>query len=84
MFQINKLLGKSSMKDLEKMEALGKLLNRKDAAAYLGVSPHTLAAWSQKRDNNGLPLIKMGSNVRYKVDDLIEFVEKNRRIVRND
>lgn len=47
------------------------LLNTKQAADYLGLSPGTLMAWrTQKR---GPTYCKMGGGGRYRVDDLDSF-----------
>ena len=46
-----------------------KLLTRKEAAAYLGVKPQTLAAWHVTGRYN-LPVVKVGRAVRYRVADL--------------
>lgn len=54
-----------------------QLLNRKKAAAYLGVQPNTLAVWActQRYD---LPYIKIGRSVRYRQEDLDAFLHANR------
>jgi len=49
---------------------LSKLLNRKEAADYLGLKPQTLATW-QCVGRYGLPVVKIGRRaVRYRLDDL--------------
>lgn len=55
------------------------LLSRKEAAAYIGLkNPGTLAVWhSTKRYN--LPIIKLGTIVRYRKSDLDKFL--NDRLV---
>ena len=45
------------------------LLTRREAAEYLGVKPQTLASWAV-RGRYGLPLVKVGRSVRYRVADL--------------
>ena len=46
-----------------------KLLTRQQAAAYLGVKPQTLSVWACTK-RYGLPFIKVGRLVRYRVSDL--------------
>jgi hypothetical protein len=54
-----------------------KLLNRREAADFLGVKETTLATW-QSTKRYDLPIIKVGRLVKYRLTDLIEFV--NRRV----
>ena len=51
-----------------------RLLSREEAASLLGVKPITLATWHTKR-NNFLPLIKVGKLVKYRLSDLIAFID---------
>ena len=46
-----------------------RLMTRGEAAAYLGVQPQTLASWAVT-GRYGLPLVKVGRSVRYRVADL--------------
>ena len=46
-----------------------KLLTRAEAAALLGIKPQTLASWHVAR-RYGIPLVKVGRCVRYRVEDL--------------
>lgn len=48
------------------------LLNTKQAAEYLGISPGTLAVWRCEK-RYPLPYRKIGKCVRYSLDDLIAF-----------
>ncbi len=57
------------------------LLTRPQAAAYLGIAVQTLAVWASNGRYN-LPLVKMGSRVRYRRRDLDAFIE--RRTVCNE
>lgn len=51
-----------------------ELLTRKEAAEYLGVTPHTLAVWhSTKR--YPLPVVKVGRLVKYRKSDLDAFID---------
>ena len=51
-----------------------KLLTEAEAADYLSVEPQTLCAWRCTRRYN-LPFIKVGRLVRYRPEDLEEFLE---------
>ena len=48
-------------------------LSRRDAAAYLGISPSTLAVWGCTKRYN-LPYVKVGRLVQYWVSDLDKFL----------
>ena len=52
-----------------------KLLTEQEAAEYLGQSHRTLQQW--RWQNRGLKYIKVGRNVRYRVEDLKKFIENN-------
>ena len=52
-----------------------ELLNRSDAAVYLGVSQSTLARWAVERI--GPRYHKIGRRVRYRSSDLRDFVSAN-------
>jgi hypothetical protein len=52
---------------------MGPRLNRRDAAAYLGVAASTLAVWSSTNRYN-LPYVKMGRLVQYRIADLDNFI----------
>ncbi len=49
------------------------LLNRADAAAYLGVSKGTLEVWACTK-RYPLPYVKVGRLVKYRLSDLQAFV----------
>lgn len=51
-----------------------KLLTRKEAAEYLGLSEGTLAVWKTTK-RYPLPLIKVGRSVRYRQSDLDKFLD---------
>lgn len=59
------------------------LLNDKDAAKYLGLSVATLRAWryrqaSGEAENQDLPpYCRLGSAIRYRREDLDEWVNRN-------
>ncbi|CAJ0776271.1 helix-turn-helix domain-containing protein [Ralstonia chuxiongensis] len=52
------------------------LLDRLEAATYLGLKPQTLANWAVTRAHN-LPYVKVGRNVRYRKQDLDAFIQRN-------
>ncbi|WP_249354852.1 helix-turn-helix domain-containing protein [Ralstonia sp. 3PA37C10] len=52
------------------------LLDRQEAAAYLGLKPQTLANWAVTKAHN-LPYVKVGRNVRYRKQDLDAFIQRN-------
>jgi excisionase family DNA binding protein len=52
-----------------------KLLTRKEAAKFLGLSEGTLAVWKVTK-RYPLPLIKVGRLVKYRESDLIKFLDQ--------
>lgn len=60
---------------LVKDESLGDRMTRKEAAAYLGVAPSTLAVWGCTKRYK-LPFIKVGSIVQYWRKDLDIFLNE--------
>lgn len=54
-----------------------KLLSRKQAADFLGVSVGTLEIWATTKRYN-LPYIKVGRLVKYRLSDLERFIESRR------
>jgi excisionase family DNA binding protein len=53
------------------------LLNRKEAAAYLGVKEQTLACWACAGRYH-LPFVRVGRLVKYRLQDLDAFILANR------
>ena len=54
---------------------LVELINRKEAAASLGLAPQTLAKWAMTGKN--LPVIRLGNRaVRYRRGDVEDFIKK--------
>lgn len=51
-----------------------RLLNREEAARFLGLKVQTLAKWSL--DGRYLPVVKCGRAVRYRPSDLEAFVQR--------
>ena len=54
-----------------------KLLNTREVADLLGISPNTLDIWRTK--NRGPRFIKVGRYVRYQQTDLENFIKDNKR-----
>lgn len=54
------------------------LLTRRQAAAYLGIAPQTLAIWSSTGRYN-LPVVKVGRLARYRKADLDAFIVRRTR-----
>ena len=54
-----------------------KLLNTREVADLLGISPNTLDIWRTK--NRGPRFIKGGRYVRYQQTDLENFIKDNKR-----
>ena len=52
-----------------------QLLSRKQAAAFLGISPDTLATW-KCRKKHSIPIVRVGSLAQYKLSDLRHFIEE--------
>jgi hypothetical protein len=54
------------------------LLTRARTSEFLGLKPGTLANWACKGEFD-LPIVKIGKAVRYRVDDVRGFIERNRQ-----
>ena len=54
-----------------------RLLNVKEAGAYLGLSHHLLYRW---RNQGKLPVVKLGSALRFDIEDLNRIIEENKII----
>ncbi|MBE3123710.1 MAG: helix-turn-helix domain-containing protein [Planctomycetes bacterium] len=54
-----------------------RLLNEQEAAAYMGLKPNTLAVW-RSTGRYGLPFLKVGKAVRYRVADLEKWLSARR------
>jgi excisionase family DNA binding protein len=52
------------------------LLTTKQAATYLGIEPGTLAVW-RSTNRRVLAYVKIGSQVRYRREDLDKFIAAN-------
>jgi excisionase family DNA binding protein len=64
------------MKITDLKDSSQTLLTRKEAAEYLDCNEHTLAIWKCTK-RYPLPYVKIGKNVRYRLSDLKDFIEKN-------
>lgn len=51
-----------------------KLLTRQEAADFLGVSKGTLEVWSSTK-RYPLPVVKIGHLAKYRMSDLLNFIE---------
>jgi excisionase family DNA binding protein len=54
------------------------LLSRREAAAYLGVAPRTLAVW-KSTNRYCLPCVKIGRLAKYKKTDLDAFIARRQQ-----
>ncbi|QKM60059.1 helix-turn-helix domain-containing protein [Polynucleobacter arcticus] len=52
------------------------LIDTKQAAKILDVSPHTLDVW-RATNRYPLPFIRIGRKIRYRMSDLCEFIDRN-------
>lgn len=52
-----------------------RLLNRQEAAAFLGVKEDTLAVWLSTKKYD-IPVVKVGRLVRYRFSDLLDFIDR--------
>lgn len=71
------LAGFTPIKGKKPMDSLNKnrLLNRKEAANYLGIKEITLAIWQSSKRYN-IPVVKVGRLAKYRYGDLLEFVAR--------
>jgi excisionase family DNA binding protein len=59
-----------------------ELLTRRQAAQYLGLVPRTLAVWAST-GRYKLPYVRVGRSVRYRREDLDQFLA-DRRVTHPD
>ena len=55
------------------------LLTRKEAAAFLRLSQSTLATWATT-GKHSLPYFRVGGRTRYRLGDLLKWLEQQRRV----
>lgn len=67
---------KSGDSSIVKQIAPSGLLNTEQAANYLGIAPATLTVW-RSTNRRILTYVKVGSQVRYRREDLEKFVNAN-------
>ena len=53
-----------------------RLLTRQEAAEFLGVTVSTLAVWACT-GRYDLPYVKIGGVIRYRLSDLVAFLERH-------
>lgn len=70
------LIQRNTMETKEVKDTDQKLLSRKEAAKYLGCTAGTLAIWKCTK-RYSLPYVRIGRNIRYKLSDLIDFINNN-------
>jgi DNA-binding transcriptional MerR regulator len=58
------------------------LINRRELAEKLGLSPHTLAVWAVR--GFGVPVVKCGSRAMYDPEDVERFIEARKRASTSD
>jgi len=52
-----------------------RLIDRREAAELLGVKTQTLASWAST-GRHGLPYLKFGRSVRYRLNDIHRWLEE--------
>jgi hypothetical protein len=58
------------------LDSLPKVINEYEAAKFLSKSVQSLR--NERHRRVGCPYIKMGRSVRYRVNDLLDYIEKRR------
>ena len=56
-----------------------QLLTREQASQFLGVSKGMLAMWDYTKRYN-IKYLKIGENVRYRIKDLLDFLEEQTKV----
>lgn len=59
---------------MEQLKFNDRLLNRKEAAELLGTTEGTLSVWTCNKRYH-LPIVKVGRLVKYKLSDLMAFID---------
>lgn len=60
---------------IEQRPLIDPLIGRKEAARLLGIAEQTLAVWITTHRYD-LPWIKVGRAVRYRLSDILAFIER--------
>jgi excisionase family DNA binding protein len=73
---VDSLKKKKNYEILKPDYLLKRLLTISETAYMLGVQSHTLRKWvhTQKYD---LPYVQFGTELRFNIDDIIKFIERN-------
>ena len=61
------------------MTQTGQLLTREEVADYLGVPRRTLDSWAYR--GGGPPFFKVGRHTRYRIEDIVAWLEDRRQEV---
>jgi hypothetical protein len=64
------------------LDGLGLVLDEKKTAAELDLSPRTLQRW--RLEGRGPGFVKLGKKVGYRREDLLAFLDKQRRTSTSD
>ena len=60
---------------MPELTELPKFLKAADVADWLGISEQSLAA--DRHRGEGIPFVKIGSRVRYRLDEVMAYIEAN-------
>ena len=65
--------------DLTRMTHIQWLLTTEEVAHYFNMSANTVRNWRNDKNSTkaGPAYIKVGGGVRYKMDDIIDYIKKN-------
>lgn len=55
-----------------------KLLNSKEAAHMLTISPKTLESWRRCKGASKIPFTRIGGAIRYYLNDIKEYIKKGK------
>lgn len=55
------------------------LLNTQEAALLLNITPRTLVVWRHEQ-RSPIPFVRVGRNIRYHVDDIASFIERQTEV----
>ena len=54
-----------------------RLLNENETAQILGVKPQTLALWRCRERNTDLRFLRIGRVIRYRMEDVEQFIQSH-------
>lgn len=72
---MSKAYGKLPPRELPPRDDDDRLLDRGDAAEFLGLSPNTLAVWAMAGKH--IPVVRFGRRVKYRMGDLREYIARS-------